>query len=140
MEPTEPPKELPEQTGTKSRTGMWLVACFVFLLLGVLLGYEAMRITAPQRGASDFALSLGAERTGENLTVRWNPNARPILSASNGVLEIDDGGDTKRVELDRVNLSSGSMLYHNVSDKIHFRLVVNLNSGLSVTEALEWVH
>jgi hypothetical protein len=32
------------------------------------------------------------------------------------------------------------MLYHNVSDKIHFRLVVYLNSGLSVTEALEWEH
>jgi hypothetical protein len=138
MEPTEPPKELPEQPRSKSRTGIWLVACFVFLLLGVLLGYEAMRITAPQRGASDFALSLAAERTGENLTVRWNPNARAVLSASNAVLEIEDGGDTKRVELDRPTLSNGSMLYHNVSDKIHFRLVVYLNSGLTVTEALEW--
>jgi len=138
-EPAEPPKELPEPPLPKSRTGMWLVACFVFLLLGVLLGYEAMRITAPQRGASDFELSLAAERTDENLTVRWNPNARAILSASNGALEIDDAGETRHVELDRATLSNGSMLYHNVSDKIRFRLVVNLNSGLSVTEALEWV-
>ena len=140
MEPTVPPKELPEPPGPKSRTGMWLVACFVFLVLGVLLGYEAMRITAPQRGVSDFALSLAAERTGENLTVRWNPSARAILSANNAVLEIDDGGETKHVELDRASLSNGSMLYHNASDKIRFRLVVNLSSGLSVTEALEWAH
>jgi hypothetical protein len=140
MEPSEPPKELPAPPGPKSRTGIWLVACFVFLLLGVLLGYEAMRITAPQRGASDFALSLAAERTGENLTVRWNPSARAVISASNGVLEIDDGSDTKRVELDRPTLSNGSMVYHNVSDKVRFRLIVFLNSGLSVTEALEWAH
>jgi hypothetical protein len=138
MEPTEPPIELPEQPGPKSRAGMWLVACFVFLLLGVLLGYEAMRITAPQRAASDFALSLAADRTGENLTVRWNHNARAVMSASNGVLEIDDGGDTKRVELDRSALNSGSLVYHNMSDKVHFQLALYLNSGLSVTEGLDW--
>jgi len=136
MEPPEPPPEKPERP--KSRTGMWLVACFVFLLLGVLLGYEAMRITAPQRGASDFTLSLAAERTGENLTVRWNPNARAIISATNGVLDIDDGGETRHVELDRATLSNGSMVYHNMSDKVRFRLVVDLNSGSSVTEAREW--
>jgi len=138
MEPAEAPKDLPEQHGSKSRIGMWLVACFVFLLLGVLLGYEPMQITAPQRGASDFALSLAAERTGDNLTVRWNPNARAMVSASNGVLEIEDGGDTKRVELDRATLNSGSMVYHNMSGEVRFRLVVHLSSGLSVTEALEW--
>ena len=119
---------------------MWLVACFVFLLLGVLLGYEASRITAPQRGASDFALSLAAERTGENLTVRWNPSARAVLSASSGVLEIDDGGQTQRRELDRANLSSGSFVYGTTSDKVRFRLVLDLGSGLSVTEALDWDH
>ena len=140
MEPAELSKELPEPPRPKSRTGIWLVACFVFLLLGVLLGYEAMRIAAPQRGASDFALSLAVERTGENLTVRWNPSARAVISASSGVLEIEDGADTKRVELDRANLSNGSMVYHNLSDKVRFRLVVFLKSGLSVTEALEWAH
>ena len=59
-----------------------------------------------------------------------------MRAASNGVLEIDDGGETKRVELDRANLSSGSMVYRNVSDKVRFRLVVYLDSGLSVTEEL----
>jgi hypothetical protein len=138
-EPSEPrtqPSEVP--LGSKSRTGMWLVACFVFLLLGVLLGYEAMRIAAPQRGASDFALSLSAERSGENLTVRWNPNARAILSASNGLLEIDDGGETKHVALDRANLSNGNFVYGTASEKVRFRLVLDLGSGLNVTEALDW--
>ncbi len=130
-EPEEPPKKPAEEPGApKSRTGMWLVASFVFLLLGVLLGYEASRITAPQRAAADFALSLAVERTGENLTVRWNPNARAVVSASNGELEIDDGADTKRVALDRANLSSGSMVYRNASNKVGFRLVLDSRFGV----------
>lgn len=136
-----PQPEPPEPNGRrapKSRTGMWLVASFVFLLLGVLLGYEASRITAPLRGASDFTLSLAVEHTGENLTIRWNPKARAVLSASSGVLEIDDGGETKRVPLDRDNLSNGNFVYRNTSGKVRFRLVVYLDSGLSLTEALEW--
>jgi len=137
-EPAESPEESPEpHVSSRSRSGMWMVAAFVFLLLGVLLGYEASRITAPRR-ASDFALSLAAERAGQNLTVHWNPAALAVRSASNGLLEIDDGGETKRVELDRANLSNGNMVYRNSSDKVHFRLVVYLDAGLRVTEELDW--
>ena len=121
----------------KSRAGLWMVAAFVFLLLGVLLGYQASRLNVPLRG-SDFAMSLAIERTGDNLTVHWDPDARAVRSASNGVLEIEDGSETKRVELDRASLSSGSMVYRNASDIVRFRLVVSLNAGLSVAEELQW--
>ena len=131
-------EESPEpHVSARSRSGMWMVAAFVFLLLGVMLGYEASRITAPRR-SSDFALSLALERTGQNLTVHWNPNSPAVRSANNGLLEIEDGGEAKRVELDRANLSNGSMVYRNASDKVRFRLVVYLDAGLSVTEELQW--
>ena len=136
------PKELPKEAAkephsTKSRTGIWLVAAFVFLLLGVLLGYEASRITPPQH-ASDFAFSLAVEPSGQNLTVRWSPGAPAVRAASNGVLEIEDGGETKRVELDRANFSGGSVVYRTASNKIRFRLVLYLEPGVSVVEELEW--
>ncbi len=134
------PEESPAEPGVpkaKSRAGMWTVAAFVFLLLGVLLGYEASRLNAPRR-ASDFAISLGIERTGDNLTIHWDPDTRAIRSASNGVLEIADGAETKRVELDRASLSSGSIVYRNMSEKVRFRLVVYLNPELSVAEELLW--
>ena len=138
-EPAETPKRPPDEPrAPKSRTGMWLVASFIFLLLGVLLGYEASRITAPQRGAADFAVSLAVEPTGQNLTVRWNPDARAVLLASRGVLEIDDGSETKSRELNRADLSSGSLVYSTASAKVRFRLVLDLGSGLSVTAALDW--
>src|SRR5947207_14137936 len=89
----EPPRlEVPPRP--KSRTGIWMVAAFVFLLLGVLLGYQASRITAPRR-ASDFAVSLAVERNGDNLVVRWNREARAVRSDSGGLLEVADGGKLK---------------------------------------------
>src|SRR5580704_11643894 len=137
-EPEQPPRDTPKEPhSSKSRTGIWLVAAFVFLLLGVLLGYEASRITPP-RHASDFALSLAVEPSGQNLTVHWNRDALAVRWASNGILEIEDGGETKRVELDRANLSGGSVIYRAASDKVRFRLVLYLDPGLSVVEELEW--
>jgi len=149
-QPPEPPKVEPAQPvevvsaagptpspRPKSRAGIWMVAAFVFLLLGVLLGYEASRITAPRR-ASDFAVSLAVERSGENLMVHWNRDAPAVRSASSGLLEIDDGGEMKRMELDRANLSGGSFIYRNASEKVRFRLVMYLDPGVSVTEELDW--
>jgi hypothetical protein len=108
------------------------------LLLGVLLGYEASRITAPQRSAPDLALSLAVERAGDNLTVRWNPNARAVMSANSAALEIDDAGQMQRKDLDRANLSSGSFVYGTTADKVRFKLVLDMGSGLSVTQAVDW--
>jgi hypothetical protein len=136
MEPKEPPEQQ-EPRGPKSRTGLWLVASFVFLLLGVLLGYEASRISSPPRG-SDFALSLAVERTGTNLTVHWNPNALAVRSAGSGELQIDDGADVNRRELDRDNLNSGRFVYQNASDNVRFRLMVRLDSGQTVAEERNW--
>jgi hypothetical protein len=121
----------------KSRTGIWMVAAFVFLLLGVLLGYQASLITTPRR-ASDFAVSLAVERNGDNLMVRWNREAPAVRSANSGLLEIDDGGETKRMELDRANLSGGNFIYRKASEKVRFRLVIYLDPGVSVTEELDW--
>jgi hypothetical protein len=132
----EPPRlDVPPRP--KSRAGIWMVAAFVFLLLGVLLGYQASRITAPRR-ASDFAVSLAVERNGDNLMVRWNREAPAVRSANSGLLEIDDGGEMKRMELDRANLSGGNFIYHNASEKIRFRLVIYLDPGVSVMEELDW--
>ena len=134
----EPPEPKPsEPKPAKSRSGIWLVASFVLLMLGVLLGYQASRISAPLR-ASDFALSLAVDRTGENLTLRWNPDALAVRSAQSATLEIGEGQDTKRVELDRANLINGSFVYRNATDKVQFRLIVKIDSGLSVSEERSW--
>lgn len=120
---------------------MWVPLCFVFLALGVLLGYEAA-VTVGGRTAAGapggFPLALTVTRDADNLTVRWSREAPAIKNAQRGVLEIEDGGYSKPVDLDAAHLQNGSIIYRNSSNSVRFRLVVYLNSRLSVTETLDW--
>ena len=123
------------------RTGwLWLPLSFIFLLLGVLLGYQAALTmgTKASAGAANFALTLTVAREGDNLTVRWDRDAAAIKSAQRGVLEIQDGAYSKPVDLDAAHLQNGSIIYRNSSNSVRFRLVVYMNPRVSVSETLDW--
>lgn len=121
---------------------IWWPLSFVFLLLGVVLGFQAgltvaaRNTTVPK--ADSYAMDLSVSRMDENLTVRWNREAPVVRAAAKGVLEIEEGGYTKPVDLDASQLQGGSILYHRSSDQVRFRMTLYLNSKLSVTETLDW--
>ena len=137
--------EVPGAPGTRSklrfRSVIWIPLSFAFLVLGVVLGYQAALTRGPgavARNVSDFSLSLSVSRTGDNLTVRWNREAPAIRAAQKGLLEIVDGGYFKPVELDQAHLQGGSIIYQDSSDLVRFRLIVYLDSQLNVTETAEF--
>ncbi len=132
----------PEQPSPRWRSSwVWFPLTFVFLLLGVALGYQ-LALTAGARGAAntaqEFALSLSVKKTGDNLSVTWNRVSPAVRSAQKGLLEIDDGGYTKPVVLDAAQLQNGSLIYRNASQSVRFRLTVYPQSRVSVVETLEW--
>jgi len=88
--------------------------------------------------ATDFSLGLMVTRADDNLTVKWNRDAAAVRSAQKGLLEIEDGAYAKPVDLDQAHLQSGSIVYRNSSNTVHFRLMVYLNGRLTVTENIEW--
>jgi hypothetical protein len=111
----------------------------VFLILGVLLGYQTARIKdSGVGGDAPFSLALSITRTGDNLTVRWNPDAPAVRAAQKGLLEIEDGKYSKPVDLDLAHLQGGSIIYRNSSNDVRFRLIVYLNARSNVSETLEW--
>lgn len=130
-------------TPTRSRLGawMWFPLSFIFLLLGLALGI-LVRLDVIPRGASfvvpDYSLALGVLKSGDDLSVRWNPEAPAVRNAERGELEIHDGGYAKTVDLDAEQLRGGRVSYHNASDTVSFHLTVFVNSRSSVSEALEW--
>ena len=133
--------EGPEHARWRVPTWMWIPLTFVFLLLGVLLGFQAAMTVSTRASANagaDFSLALTVAKTGDNLTVRWNREAPAIRGAQRGVLEIDDGAYSKPVELDAANLQNGSIVYRNTSETVRFRLSVYQNARLSVTETMDW--
>src|SRR5205823_5242848 len=125
-------EELPVRAATvakneKARGGwVWVPLCFIFLLLGVLLGFQASLTLRPQASAATdpFNLQLSVSREADNLNVRWDRQALAIRTAIRGVLTIVDGSYTKTVELDPTQLQTGSVVYRHNSGEVRFRLEV----------------
>ena len=85
-----------------SRTGCGCLLRSCFCCWALCWGSSLHCWLAPRyasRHAADFALSLSVAKSGNNLTVRWNPNAPAVRSAQRGVLEIDDGIRHQRLSI-----------------------------------------
>ncbi len=142
--PPPPPdlySDLPEPRPSK-RGWVWVPMCFLFLVIGLALGYQTALTFAPElrdrEGAKAFALNLTAGRNSDSLTVRWDRESPAVRAADRGVLEIEDGGVSKPVQLDPAHLKEGTVVYQNTSPMVRFRLVIFLNSRVTVNETVDW--
>ena len=120
----------------------WYPLSFIFLLLGVLLGFQAALTFNPgSRSAfnSDgYTLGLSINRAGDDVTVRWDRQNPAVRAAQRGMLEITDGKYSKHVDLDASQLQSGSVIYRFSSNQLKFRLEVFPQERVGVSETLEW--
>ena len=133
----------PPQNTTPSRRDrwMWLPLSLAFLLLGGMLGFQTgltIGTRSTQAASQEFALSLSAAKSNDNLKVTWNRQASAIRAAQKGVLEIEDGGYGKPVELDAGQLRNGTLIYRNSSNSVLFRLTVYPYGRVSVSETFAW--
>jgi len=136
-----PPYAYPSPAKSRARKGwVWLPLSFVFLLLGVVLGFQAALTMGPRGagGSGDYLLGLTVSKEGANLSVKWDGAAPAVKAAQSGVLEIEDGGRTKPVDLDVAQLRNGSILLENSSNTVRFRLIVYPQPGVTVTQTKEW--
>jgi hypothetical protein len=120
---------------------VWIPLSFAFLLMGAVAGLMApkyVHLAALAGDADEFSLGLAVSQDGDNLTVRWNGAAAAIRSARSGVLEIEDHGYSKPVDLDSASLQAGSLIYRNTSPSVRFRLTVREGARSSVTETTNW--
>ena len=120
----------------------WLPLSFIFLLLGVLLGFQsAMTIYPSSRGGTgidSYSLMLSISRSGDDVTVRWDRQNMAVRASRRGALEIMDGKYSKHVELDSQQLQSGSVIYRFSSNQLKFRLEVFPQDRVTVSETVEW--
>ncbi len=129
-------------TSSWMRNGwVWIPLSFISLLLGVVLGFQTAltmgtRIT-PDR-AQDFSLALSVTQQDDNLSLKWDRQSPAIRFAQKGLLEIEEGGNTKPVDLDAAQLQNGTLIYRNSSNSVRFRLTVYPSARGSITETLNW--
>ncbi len=129
-----------EKEATAGRGWVWIPLSFIFLLLGVVLGFQiaiSLRDPAPPEveHPDPYTLGLTIEPTSETLTLRWNVDAAAIRVAEKAVLRISEAGNDKLVMLGPEDLRRGGVVYRNVTPDVGFQLEVMLNERLSVTEA-----
>jgi hypothetical protein len=122
------------------RNWVWFPLSFIFLLLGVLLGFQAaMSFGSGKTSSQDpYALSLGVERRQDDLAVRWDRSNAAIRTASKAILDIQDGRYSKRVELDSTQLQSGSVVYRFSTDAVRFKLEVYPRDHIAISDWVEW--
>ena len=112
---------------------------FIFLLLGVLLGFQASLTLRPQASAGDpFSVGLTVTRDGDNLGVRWDRQSPAIRTATQGLLLIEDGSTTRPVSLSADQLQTGSVVYPHKTGAVKFRLELTLKSRTVLIQNLEW--
>jgi protein TonB len=90
------------------------------------------RLAAP--GASPAAarevyFGLQAERQNGDLKLTWNRESPVVLNATSGVLVIEDGGSSRKITLDPMQVRSGSILYAPATDQVQMQLSVLTTQG-----------
>lgn len=130
-------------TGKRTKTGwVWIPLSLVFLLFGVVLGFQlavSVRSQLPAAMRQDpYTLGLSVALAGESLHVRWERTAPAVQGSSRAVLHINDGGNSKIVQLDGPQLQNGSVIYRKASNDVKFKLEVFARDRVTVAESAEF--
>lgn len=129
------------ESSQRRRGWIWIPLSFIFLLLGVLLGFQSALSFYPKAtnlDASSFGLGLSATTKNDNLYIQWNRESPAIKSAQRGQLEIGDGKYHKVVDLDANSLQTGSVVYPPVSNSVSLKFQVTVKGTTAVAESLDW--
>jgi TonB family protein len=77
---------------------------------------------------------------GGSLLLRWNAHSASLESAKNGILQVDDGSEHRKLQLDSNELANGSILYTPTSGDVMFRLEVVDRNGSPMSESMRVVN
>ena len=141
MEPKESTPVRPRGKKMKS-SWIWIPLSFIFLLLGVILGFQiALSVNSklPVSLQHDpYSLSLAVTPVEDSVHLQWDRNAPAIQSSTRALLNIRDGDNEKTVLLDSGQLKKGTIIYRRASGNLRFRLEVFARDRISVSETLDY--
>ncbi len=81
-------------------------------------------------------LGMKLESEGDRYLLTWNRSSPFVKSARSGMLQIDDGGQHRDVQLGAAEISGGSILYRPSSEDVSFRLNVRGQNGANLSESI----
>lgn len=131
------------QRGKGIRGGwVWIPLSFIFMLLGVVVGFQVALSMRPKQPANPWLeawdMTLQVKRTGEELSVTWDPLSPAVRNATRGALIIQSRDETRTIDLRGTQLQGGSVIYRSVPDRVLFRLEVYPRERSVVSEIAEF--
>ena len=133
--------EAPKSKGVRGGW-VWIPLSFIFMLLGVAVGFQIALSMRPKQPANPWLeawdMTLQVKKTGEELTVTWDPLAPAVRTANRGALIIQSRDETRTIDLRGSQLQGGSVIYRGVPDRVIFRLEVYPRERVVVSEIAEF--
>lgn len=135
------------ETGTAKSKGVrggwvWIPLSFIFMLLGVVVGFQIALSMRPKQPVNAWMeawdMTLAVKKTGEELTVTWDPLAPAVRNANRGALIIQSRTETQTIDLKGSQLQGGSVIYKGVPERVIFRLEVYPRERVVVSEIAEF--
>jgi hypothetical protein len=146
LAPDIPSVETPAPQAKEARTRstwIWIPLSFIFLLLGIVLGFQIAlsfrppKPVEPAPQGDPFVLGLSVSEFNSSLHLRWNAEAPAIRAGQKALLHIQDGDAAKSVSLDRNDLTRGGVLYRYSTGNVAFRLEIFTQEKSSVSESVD---
>lgn len=125
---------------TRSKISWWQLGWALPLIaIALLAGFLAKDRYRPEAHAETLSLKV-QDAPGAQLHVDWDKQSRPIQVAQRGVLDINDGGNHRTVDLDAMQLRQGSLTYGRRSGDVKVGLsVYGENNSAPLTEVAEFL-
>lgn len=121
---------------------VWIPLSFVFLLLGLVIGFQAALMLnkgeVQKSATGSLSIGLSAQVESGKIVVRWDRRCAAVQNAQNGTLHIQDGDFNKTVNLDARQLQNGSVIYMNADNRVSFRLEVITQQKTTISETVNF--
>jgi hypothetical protein len=125
----------------KRNRWVWVPLSFIFLVLGVVLGFEIglgfYRAQNLALTGDPYKIDLSVSRFGESYHLKWNPEAVAVRVAKRGELVVEEGATTKPMNLTTDDLARGGLVYRGTDQAARFRLTLYLRDRAAFSEAVE---
>jgi hypothetical protein len=103
-----------------SHKRFWLLSALCLTMVGLGVGAGAYWFRTPAQPLAMRVMDIDGQ-----LLIEWDRTARPVQEASGATVDIMDGNEKTKVEMDAERLREGSITYARRSDRVDVRFRLN---------------
>jgi proteasome lid subunit RPN8/RPN11 len=130
-QPADGPPRFSELPANREWRGFAAVLAIGIGVAVSVVGFQTRRLwlpglTAAIRPAPQLSIGLNAIDTDGQLLIRWDRDSLAVRQATDAILEIDDGPVPRNIQLDPLQLATGTFTYARRGEQVDVKLSIHL--------------